>query len=58
MRPEDGENAAEFTARIAKEVRGLVDYGMHYREQQQRLADGPRTLPPTDRTEDFGGNDA
>jgi hypothetical protein len=57
MRPEDGEKAAVFSDRIAKEIRGLVDYGMNYREQQQRLADGPRPLPPTDRGEDFGGSD-
>jgi 1-acyl-sn-glycerol-3-phosphate acyltransferase len=57
MRPEDGEKAAVFSDRIAKEVRGLVDYGMNYREQQQRLADGPRSLPPTDGTDEFGGRD-
>ena len=28
MRPEDGEKAADFSDRIAKEVRGLVDFGM------------------------------
>jgi hypothetical protein len=54
MRPEDGEKAAVFSDRIAKEVRGLVDYGMNYAEQQQRLANGQRSLP-TERTDDFGG---
>ena len=33
MRPEDGENVAEFCDRIAKEVRGLVDYTTTYRER-------------------------
>ncbi|GAA2093511.1 hypothetical protein GCM10009841_03330 [Microlunatus panaciterrae] len=32
---EADETAAEFSDRIAKEVNGLVDYGMAYREQQQ-----------------------
>ncbi len=36
MRPDDGENAVTFSDRIAKEVTGLIDYAMDYREQQQR----------------------
>ena len=36
MRADDGENAAVFSDRIAKEVRGLVDYAMTYREEQER----------------------
>ena len=39
MRAEDGETVAQFSERIAKEVRGLVDYAMTYRAEQ-RLADG------------------
>ena len=38
MRAEDGETVAQFSARIAKEVRGLVDYTMTYRAE--------RTLEP------------
>ena len=33
MRAEDGETVAQFSARIAKEVRGLVDYTMSYRAE-------------------------
>jgi 1-acyl-sn-glycerol-3-phosphate acyltransferase len=36
MRPDDGESAVTFSDRIAKEVTGLIDYAMDYREQQQR----------------------
>jgi 1-acyl-sn-glycerol-3-phosphate acyltransferase len=32
MRPDDGESAAEFSDRMAKEVVGLMDYAMDYRE--------------------------
>lgn len=53
MRPEDGERAAAFSDRIAKEVRSLVDYGMDYREQQ-RTGVRPRSLPPTDHGSDPG----
>ncbi len=33
MRAEDGETVAQFSARIAKEVHGLVDYTMTYRAE-------------------------
>jgi 1-acyl-sn-glycerol-3-phosphate acyltransferase len=33
IRPEDGESAADFSDRIAKEVSGLIDYTTSYREQ-------------------------
>ncbi|HET9873502.1 MAG TPA: lysophospholipid acyltransferase family protein [Propionibacteriaceae bacterium] len=33
--PEDGERALEFSDRIAKEVGGLVDYTMAYREEHR-----------------------
>ena len=33
MRAEDGETVAQFSARIAKEVRSLVDYTMSYRAE-------------------------
>jgi len=33
--PEDGETASQFSTRIAKEVRGLVDYTMTYRADQK-----------------------
>ena len=36
MRPDDGENAVTFSDRIAKEVTGLIDYAMEYREQQEK----------------------
>jgi 1-acyl-sn-glycerol-3-phosphate acyltransferase len=55
MRAEDGEKAANFSDRIAKEVRGLYDYATTYREEQQRAARGPRSLPPSDRPDPFGG---
>ena len=35
MRAEDGESVAEFSARIAKEVRELVDYTMTYRAEHR-----------------------
>ena len=38
MRAEDGETVAQFSDRIAKEVRGLVDYAMTYRAEQQLTA--------------------
>ncbi len=47
MRPEDGEKAADFSDRIAKEVRSLVDYGMDYREQVQ-AGGRPRPMLPPD----------
>jgi 1-acyl-sn-glycerol-3-phosphate acyltransferase len=34
MRAEDGETVAEFSERIAKEVRGLIDYATTYRASQ------------------------
>jgi 1-acyl-sn-glycerol-3-phosphate acyltransferase len=33
MRAEDGESVAEFSARIAKEVRELIDYTTTYRAE-------------------------
>ena len=33
MWAEDGESVAQFSARIAKEVRGLVDYTTTYRAE-------------------------
>ena len=53
MRPEDGEKAAVFSDRIAKEVRSLVDYGTDYREQQR--TGRPRPLPPAGGENEFGG---
>jgi len=53
LRAADDESAMDFSDRIAKEVRGLVDYGMDYREQQ-RTGGRPRSLPPRD-AENFGG---
>ena len=34
LRPEDGESVAQFSERIAKEVRSLYDYTMMYRDAQ------------------------
>ena len=34
MGAEDGETVVQFSERIAKEVRGLVDYAMTYRASQ------------------------
>ena len=33
LMPEDGETVAQFSERVAKEVRGLVDYAMTYRAE-------------------------
>ena len=34
MRAEDGETVAQFSERITKEVRGLIDYDHTYRANQ------------------------
>jgi 1-acyl-sn-glycerol-3-phosphate acyltransferase len=34
MRAEDGETVSQFSDRIAKEVRGLIDYATTYRANQ------------------------
>ncbi len=41
LRPEDGESVAQFSERIAKEVRSLYDYTMMYREAEGRASSGP-----------------
>jgi 1-acyl-sn-glycerol-3-phosphate acyltransferase len=38
LRPEDGESVAQFSERIAKEVRSLYDYTMMYRETEGRAS--------------------